>query len=70
MPEQDKQLIRLRFYGNRTQSETAKALAHDSGADLPAGTQDLNPAAHPAFGGISGGSVYNKCKKLGKKSKE
>ena len=26
LPEQDKQLIRLRFYGNRTQSETAKAL--------------------------------------------
>ena len=26
LPEQDKQLIRLRFYGNRTQSETAKVL--------------------------------------------
>ena len=26
LPEQDKQLIRLRFYGNRTQSETAKML--------------------------------------------
>ena len=26
LPEQDKQLIRLRFYGNRTQTETAKAL--------------------------------------------
>lgn len=26
LPEQDKQLIRLRFYANRTQSETAKAL--------------------------------------------
>ena len=26
LPEQDKQLIRLRFFGNRTQSETAKVL--------------------------------------------
>jgi len=26
LPEQDKQLIRLRFYGNKTQSETAKLL--------------------------------------------
>ena len=26
LPEQDKQLIRLRFYANRTQTETAKAL--------------------------------------------
>ena len=26
LPEQDRQLIRLRFYGNKTQSETAKAL--------------------------------------------
>ena len=26
LPEQDQQLIRLRFYGNKTQSETAKAL--------------------------------------------
>lgn len=26
LPEQDKQLIRLRFYGNHTQTETAKAL--------------------------------------------
>ena len=26
LPEQDKQLIRLRFYGNKTQSETAKVL--------------------------------------------
>ena len=26
LPEQDKQLIRLRFYGNRTQTETAKVL--------------------------------------------
>ena len=26
LPEQDRQLIRLRFYGNRTQSETAKVL--------------------------------------------
>ena len=26
LPEQDRQLIQLRFYGNRTQSETAKVL--------------------------------------------
>ena len=26
LPEQDQQLIRLRFYGNKTQSETAKVL--------------------------------------------
>ena len=26
LPEQDRQLIRLRFYGNKTQSETAKVL--------------------------------------------
>ena len=26
LPEQDKQLIRMRFYGNKTQSETAKVL--------------------------------------------
>ena len=26
LPEQDQQLIRLRFYGNKTQSETAKLL--------------------------------------------
>ena len=26
LPEQDRQLIRLRFYANRTQSETAKVL--------------------------------------------
>ena len=29
-----------------------KSTAHDSGTDLPAGTQDPDPAAHPAFGGI------------------
>ena len=26
LPEQDRRLIQLRFYGNRTQSETAKVL--------------------------------------------
>ena len=39
LPEQDRQLIRLRFYGNKTQSETAKVLHTTQAADRPGVTR-------------------------------
>ena len=49
LPEQDRQLIRLRFYGNKTQSETAKVLHTTQVQISRPGTQDTGTAAPPTF---------------------
>ena len=52
LPASDQALIRLRFYGNRTQSDTAKTASYHPGAGFTPGAKDPSDDAGKTFGGI------------------
>ena len=50
LPEEDRLIIQLRFYGGKTQSDDGKTAPYHAGTDLPAGAQDIKGDAGQAVG--------------------